>query len=62
MRRRGPAARPGPDVVLRFAARERVFKPRRYEIMIPGPWSHWAKLAFEKHYLSKMKHGMVYLP
>jgi sulfide:quinone oxidoreductase len=41
---------------------ERVFKPRRYEIMIPGPWSHWAKLAFEKYYLNKMKLGMVYLP
>ncbi len=41
---------------------ERVFKPRRYEIMIPGPWSHWAKLAFEKYYITKMKHGMVYLP
>jgi sulfide:quinone oxidoreductase len=41
---------------------DRVFKPRRYEIMIPGPWSHWAKLAFEKYYMTKMKHGMAYLP
>jgi sulfide:quinone oxidoreductase len=41
---------------------ERVFKPRRYEIMIPGPWSHWAKLAFEKYYLTKMKLGAVTLP
>ena len=41
---------------------ERVFKPRRYEIMIPGPWSHWAKLVFEKYYLMRIKHGLVYLP
>lgn len=41
---------------------ERVFKPRRYEIMIPGPWSHWAKLIFEKYYLTRIKHGLVYLP
>ena len=41
---------------------ERVFRPRRYEIMIPGPWSHWAKLAFEKYYLARIKHGLVYLP
>ena len=30
--------------------------------MIPGPWSHWAKLAFEKYYLTRIKHGLVYLP
>jgi sulfide:quinone oxidoreductase len=41
---------------------DRVFKPRRYEIMIPGPWSHWAKLIFEKYYLLRIKHGLVYLP
>lgn len=41
---------------------DRVFKPRRYEIMIPGPWSHWAKLVFEKYYLARIKHGLVYLP
>ncbi len=41
---------------------DRVFKPRRYEIMIPGPWSHWAKLIFEKYYLTRIKHGLVYLP
>lgn len=41
---------------------ERVFKPRRWEILVPGPWSHWAKLAFEKYYLTRIKHGLVYLP
>lgn len=39
-----------------------VFKPRRHEIMIPSPWSHWAKLAFEKYYVTKMKNGLVFLP
>jgi hypothetical protein len=30
--------------------------------MLPGPWAHWAKLGFEKCYMTKMKNGMVYLP
>lgn len=41
---------------------ERVFKPRRYEIMIPGPWAHWAKIAFESYYMTKMRRGLVQLP
>ena len=40
----------------------RVFAPRRYEILIPGPWSHWAKLFFERYYLWKMRTGRVMLP
>jgi len=43
-------------------ALDRVFKPRRWEVMVPGPWSHWAKLAFERYYLTKMKNGLVQLP
>lgn len=43
-------------------ALDRVFKPRKVEIMIPGPWSHWAKLAFERYYMTKMKQGLVRLP
>ena len=43
-------------------ALDKVFKPRRWEIMVPGPWSHWAKLGFEHYYLTKMKHGLVKLP
>ncbi len=39
-----------------------VFAPRRFEVMVPGPWSHWAKLAFEKYYLWKMWTGRSYLP
>ncbi len=40
----------------------RLFPPRKYEIIIPGPWSHWAKVLFEKYYLWKMRTGRVYLP
>lgn len=43
-------------------ALDRVFKPRRWEIMVPGPWSHWAKLGFERYYLTKMKYGLMKLP
>jgi hypothetical protein len=39
----------GEPVELPFAD----IKPRRYEIMIPGPWSHWAELAFEKYYMRR---------
>ena len=41
---------------------DRVFRPRKYEILIPGPWSHWAKLVFEKYYLWKMRSDLVELP
>lgn len=41
---------------------DRIFAPRKYQILIPGPWSHWAKILFEKYYLWKMKHGVTYLP
>jgi len=41
---------------------DRVFKPRKFELMIPGPWSHWAKLGFEHYYMTKMRHGLVQLP
>jgi sulfide:quinone oxidoreductase len=43
-------------------ALDKVFKPRRWEIMVPGPWSHWAKLGFEHYYLTKMKYGLAKLP
>jgi sulfide:quinone oxidoreductase len=40
---------------------DRVYAPkfRRWESLIPGPWAHWAKLAFEKFYLWKMRTGRV---
>jgi sulfide:quinone oxidoreductase len=40
----------------------RIFAPRKYELLIPGPWSHWAKILFEKYYMWKMRTGRVYLP
>jgi sulfide:quinone oxidoreductase len=41
---------------------DHIFAPRKFQILIPGPWSHWAKILFEKYYLWKMKHGVTYLP
>lgn len=41
---------------------DKMLPPRKHGIMIPGPQSHLAKLAFEKYYLWKMKHGYVNLP
>jgi sulfide:quinone oxidoreductase len=41
---------------------DRVFKPRRFEVMVPGPWAHRAKLGFERYYLTKMRNGLVQLP
>jgi sulfide:quinone oxidoreductase len=41
---------------------DRVFKPRKFEVMIPGPWSHWPKLGFEHNYMTRMKNGLVQLP
>jgi len=41
---------------------DRIFAPRKHELLIPGPWSHWAKLWFEKYFLWKMRTGRVYLP
>ncbi len=41
---------------------DRIFRPRRIELLIPGPWSHWAKIAFEKYYMWKMRTGRSYLP
>ena len=40
----------------------RIFAPRKYEILIPGPWSHWAKVVFEKYFLWKLPTARVYLP
>lgn len=41
---------------------DKIFAPRKTEMLIPGPWAHWAKLAFEKYFLWKMRHGAVYMP
>ncbi len=41
---------------------DHIFAPRKFQILITGPWSHWAKILFEKYYLWKMKHGVTYFP
>src|SRR5918994_670740 len=41
---------------------DRMLPPRKHGVMIPGPQSHAAKLAFEKYFLWKMRHGYVRLP
>jgi sulfide:quinone oxidoreductase len=43
---------------------DRVYAPtrRRWQTLIPGPWAHWAKLAFERYYLWKMRTGRVNWP
>ncbi len=41
---------------------DRMLPPRKHGVMIPGPQSHAAKVAFEKYYLWKSRHGYVGLP
>jgi sulfide:quinone oxidoreductase len=41
---------------------DRMLPPRKRGVMIPGPQSHAAKLAFEKYFLWKARHGYVKLP
>jgi sulfide:quinone oxidoreductase len=41
---------------------DRMLPPRKRGVMIPGPQSHAAKIAFEKYYLWKARHGYVNLP
>jgi sulfide:quinone oxidoreductase len=41
---------------------DRMLPPRRHGVLIPGPQSHAMKLAFEKYFLWKMRHGYVQLP
>jgi sulfide:quinone oxidoreductase len=36
--------------------------PRKHSVLIPGPQSHAMKLAFEKYFLWKARHGYVNLP
>lgn len=41
---------------------DHMLPPRKHGVMIPGPQSHAAKIAFEKYYMWKMRHGYVNLP
>ncbi len=45
-----------------FFMASRNFKPRKYHILFPGPWSHWIKVWFEKYYIWKMRNGYTQLP
>ena len=41
---------------------DHMLPPRKHGVLIPGPQNHAMKLAFEKYFLWKMKHGQVGLP
>ena len=41
---------------------DRMLPPRKHGVMIPGPQSHAAKIAFEKYFMWKARHGYVNLP
>jgi NADH dehydrogenase FAD-containing subunit len=41
---------------------DKMLPPRKHGVMIPGPQSHVAKVAFEKYFLWKARHGYVKLP
>lgn len=41
---------------------DHMLPPRKHGVMIPGPQNHAAKIAFEKYYMWKMRHGYVNLP
>jgi sulfide:quinone oxidoreductase len=41
---------------------DRMLPPREHGLLIPGPQAHLMKLAFEKYFLWKSRHGYVQLP
>jgi NADH dehydrogenase FAD-containing subunit len=41
---------------------DKMLPPRKHGVMIPGPQNHAAKIAFERYFMWKMKHGYVKLP
>jgi sulfide:quinone oxidoreductase len=41
---------------------DHMLPPRKRAVMIPGPQAHLAKLAFERYFLWKTRHGYVKLP
>jgi sulfide:quinone oxidoreductase len=41
---------------------DHMLPPRKHGVMIPGPQSHAAKVAFEKYFMWKTRHGYVGLP
>jgi sulfide:quinone oxidoreductase len=41
---------------------DKMLPPRKHGVLIPGPQAHTMKLAFEKYFLWKARHGYVSLP
>ena len=41
---------------------DKMLPPRKHGVLIPGPQAHAMKLAFEKYFLWKSRHGYVRLP
>jgi sulfide:quinone oxidoreductase len=41
---------------------DHMLPPRKHGVLIPGPQSHAAKIAFEKYFMWKTRHGYVGLP
>lgn len=41
---------------------DKMMPPRKHGMLIPGPQAHLMKLAFEKYFLWKARHGYVQLP
>jgi sulfide:quinone oxidoreductase len=41
---------------------DKMLPPRKHGVMIPGPQSHAVKIAFEKYFMWKSRHGYVRLP
>jgi sulfide:quinone oxidoreductase len=41
---------------------DKMLPPRKHGVLIPGPQSHAAKIALEKYFLWKARHGYVRLP
>jgi NADH dehydrogenase FAD-containing subunit len=41
---------------------DKMLPPRKHGVLIPGPQSHAAKIALEKYFLWKARHGYVNLP
>lgn len=41
---------------------DKMLPPRKHGVLIPGPQSHAMKVAFEKYFLWKARHGYVNLP
>lgn len=41
---------------------DRMLPPRRWGAIIPGPQNHLGKVAFERYFLWKVRHGYMHLP